>query len=159
MSGLAELVSALKGPAFRDINRELRAAAGEIAQAMAPQVSAAVARSAAPQAPAMANTVRVHSDRVPVVVVGKTNPRFGSGFTRRGSNSRARRGQLARGVVAGPLGGRRDTRAHENYYRIGRDPAWGVLGRAVTGPILATVETEYLRAYLRILRAHGFGVR
>lgn len=159
VSGLRELVTALKGPAFKDINRELRAEAKTIAQSMVPLVSAAVARSAAPQADKMAATVRVHSDRVPVVVVGKVNPRFSSGFTRRGSDSRKRRGALARGVVMGPLGGRRDTRTHENYYRIHRDPSWGVLGQAVTGPILTKVEVEYLKAYLKVLTAHGFNAK
>lgn len=159
VTGLRELVTALKGPAFKDVNRQLRGEAKTIAESMVGPVSEAVARSAAPQAHAMAATVRVHPDRVPVVVVGKVNPRFGSGFTRRGSDSRKRRGALARGVVAGPLGGRRDTRAHENYYRIRRDESWGVLGQAIAGPILAKVEVEYLKAYLKVLSDAGFTTR
>lgn len=156
VSGLRQLVTALKGPAFRDVNRELRGESKRIAQEMVPLVSAAVARSAAPQARAMAATVRVHPDRVPVVAVGKVNPRFKSGFTRRGSDSKRRRGSLAAGVVIGPLGGRRDTKTHENYYRIGRNNSWGPLGAAVRGPILDTMEVEYLKAYIKVLTAHGF---
>ena len=163
-SGVRELTSALKGPAFKDVNRQLRKAARGIASdLLVPMVRDAVAASGAPQAAAMADTVRPHSDRVPVVVVGKVNPRFASGFTRRGgtaAQSKARRGSLARGVVAGPLGGRRDTGADENYYRIPRDPSWGALGRALAdgGPIAEAGAARYLAEYLRILRAEGFDV-
>lgn len=154
VAGLAELVKVLRGPAFKDVNKELRQHARLIANDLVPAVAAAVAQSGAPQAAAMARTVRPHSDRVPVVVVGKTNPSFRSGFGRRG-NSRARRGQLALGVVAGPAGGRRATRPSENYYRIGRDRSWGPLGRALHGPILRDAEIAYLRLYIATLKAHG----
>lgn len=154
--GLTDLVKVLKGSAFKDVNRELRAHARLIAQDIVPAVQAGVRASAAPQAAAMAATVRVHSDRVPVVAVGKTNPRFQSSrFQRKGSNSRMRRGSLARGVVAGPAGGRRDTAASENYYGIARDPSWGALGRAVQGPIMRDGEIAYLRLYIATLKAHG----
>lgn len=155
MQGLKELVQALKGPAFKDVNKELRAGARLIAADIAPRVAKAVAASGAPQAAAMSKTVRPHSDRVPVVVVGKTNPRFRSGFARRGSDSRRRRGALALGVVSGPAGGKRSTRANENYYRIRRDPSWGPLGAALAGPILADVEVAYLKLYIGVLKAHG----
>lgn len=160
--GLDELVRALKGPAFKDVNRELRQHARRIAtEALLPNVTDAVARSAAPQAAAMSQTVRVHSDRVPVVVVGKTNPKFGTGFARKGESAaqrRLRRGSLARGVVVGPLGGRRDTRASENYYRIGRDPSGGPLGVALRagGSVMDAGRAAYLKAYMDTLRKHGF---
>lgn len=159
VDGLKPLVAALKGPAFRDVNKELRKHARLIANDMAPLVAAAVRKSHAPQAAAMSATVRPHSDRVPVVVVGKTNPRFSSGFSRRGSNSRARRGALARGVVSGPAGGKRSTRANENYYRIRRDPSWGPLGDAIDGPILRDAEVAYLKLYIAALKAHGFDAK
>lgn len=156
--GLTDLVSALKGPAFRQVNKELRASAKVIATGMLPTVRSAVTKSRAPQAKAMANTVRVHSDRVPVVVVGKVNPRFaGSKF--RGGNTKRRRGAMALGVVSGPLGGRRDTTAHENYYRISRDRSWGPLGQAIRGPVTRDAETAYLKAYIAILKAHGFDAK
>lgn len=155
VTGLHELVRDLKGPLFRDVNRELRANARLVASDMAPMVAAAVRKSGAPQADALAATVRPHSDRVPVVVVGKVNPRFRSGFGR-GGDSRRRRGSLARGVVAGPAGGKRATRASENYYRIRRDEGWGALGDAVQGPILRDVEVAYLKLYVATLKAHGF---
>ena len=162
--GLRELTAALKGPAFKDVNSELRRAARGIANdVLVPLVSQAVASSGAPQAAAMAATVRAHSDRVPVVVVGKVNPRFSSGFRRPGGSaaqSKARRGSMARGVVSGPLGGRRDTRADENYYRIPRDPSWGALGRALSegGQIVEAGTQRYLDEYLTILRRAGFDV-
>lgn len=155
--GLKGYVTALKGPLFRDVNQALRFEARDIADAIVPAVADAVRASAAPQADAMSRTIRTHNDRVPVVVVGKTNPRFKNHkFARRGSDSRRRRGAMALGVIAGPLGGRRDTKAHENYYKIPRDPTWGPLGAMIRGPIMRQVEIEYLRAYLRILKAHGF---
>lgn len=161
--GLNELVRALRGPAFRDVNKELRAFSRLIAADIAPMVADAVRASGAPQAAALATTVRPHSDRVPVVVVGKTNPRFGSGFGHKGEDAgrrRLRRGSLARGVVAGGLGGKRSTPAAENYYRIPRDPSWGELGRRLrTGGIITEKCADlYLRGYLGILRAHGFDV-
>lgn len=161
--GLNELVRALKGPAFRDVNRELRTFARQIATDLTPLVADAVRASGAPQAAAVATTVRPHSDRVPVIVVGKTNPRFATGFRHKGEDSgriRLRRGALARGVVAGPAGGKRSTPAAENYYQISRDPSWGELGRRLrTGGILTEAAADlYLRGYLGILRAHGFDV-
>ena len=168
VDGLADLTRALRGPAFKDVNRQLRASSRAIAaEVLLPLVRQAVAASGAPQAGAMADTVRVHSDRVPVVVVGKVNPRFTSGF-RRGKGggdgsaraSKMRRGSLARGVVMGPLGGRRDTPATENYYRIGRDPSGGALGRALRdgGTVAEAGTARYLAEYVRVLRGAGFDV-
>ena len=161
VTGLRELVRELRGPAFRDVNRELRAHSRTIATDLAPLISSAVARSNAPQAAAMAATVRVHSDRVPVVVVGKTNPRFASGFGHKGESAgsrKLRRGSLAHGVVYGPLGGRSSTAAAENYYRIARDPGGGPLGQALreSGPIFKQAADLYCRIYLAVLRAHGW---
>ena len=159
VTGLRPLVQVLKGPAFRDINKELRQHSKVIAADIAPLVSAAVARSGAPQSAAMAATVRPHSDRVPVVVVGKVNPRFSSRFTRPGSDSKRRRGAMALGVVSGPRGGKRSTRAHENYYHRPRDPSWGSLGKAMQGPIMRQAEITYLRLYIATLKAHGLDAR
>lgn len=163
--GLNELVADLRGPMWRDVNRELRGEAKTIAGTLVPTVAQAVAASGAPQAGAVAATVRAHSDRVPVVVVGKTNPRL-PGFTRRGprkdggprADVKARRGQIAHGVVYGPLGGRRQTGARENYYSIGRDTTGGPLGRALSdaGPAFDAACEEYLAAFLRVMHRHGW---
>ena len=163
--GLDTLVRDLRGPMWRDVNRELRGEAKQIAATLAPIVAAAVAQSGAPQAAAVAATVRAHSDRVPVVVVGKTNPRLG-GFTRRGprkdggprADVKLRRGSLAHGVVYGPLGGRRHTGVQENYYRIGRDTTGGPLGRALAdaGPAFDKACDEYLAAFLTVMGRHGW---
>jgi len=157
ITGLRPLVAQLKGPIFRDLNAELRAYSKLIAADLVPHVADAVRRSGAPQAAAMSATVRVHSDRVPVVVVGKVNPRFSSRFTRPGSNSKLRRGSLAHGVVYGPKGGKRSTSAHENYFKIPRDNSGGALGRSVrTGPVFDQACELYLRYFLKTMTAHGF---
>ena len=158
VTGLTGLVKQLKGPMFADVNRELRAVSRLIASDLIPEVQAAVRRSGAPQAAAMANTVRVHSDRVPVVAVGKVNPKFSTRFTRRGSNSKLRRGSIAHGVVYGPLGGKRATPAHENYYAPQmRDSSGGALGASMrTGPIYDQACEAYLKQWLAIMKHHGF---
>jgi hypothetical protein len=156
--GLDAYLKPLKGKAFKDVNRELRQFSKLIAADIKPLVEDGVAASPAPQAAAMSKTVRVHSDRVPVLVVGKVNPRFRSGF-RRGSDSRKRRGALAAGVVKGGKGGRRSTARAENYYAPQqRDESWGALGRALrnNGPILREAEDAYLRFYMATLKRYGF---
>lgn len=159
ITGLNELVRTLKGPLFRDVNRELRTSARAIAQDLVPHVQAAVRQSQAPQAEAMAGTVRAHSDRVPVVVIGKTNPKFRSGFRRRGQSAQAaklRRGALAHGVVYGPKGGKKSTRPHENYYRIARSTSGGAVGRAIDGRVMDKATDAYLAAFADVMRRHGF---
>jgi hypothetical protein len=155
--GLRGLVAELKGPLFKDLNRELRQFSKLIAADLVPEVQKAVRRSAAPQADAMARTVRVHSDRVPVVVVGKVNPRFrGSKF--RGGDTKRRRGALAHGVVYGPKGGRRDTPADENYYAPQqRDESGGALGQSLrTGPLWDEATAAYLKYFEAAAKQHGF---
>jgi hypothetical protein len=155
ITGLQPLVRQLRGPAFRDVNRELRAVSKLIATDLLPEVRAAVAASGAPQAAAMAATTRVHSDRVPVVAVGKVNPKFTTKF--RGGDTKRRRGSLAHGVVYGPLGGKKTTPAHENYYRVGRDPSGGALGASMrTGPIYDRACEAYLKQWLAVMKHHGF---
>lgn len=155
ITGLRPLVTQLRGPAFKDVNRELRAVSKLIASDLLPEVRAAVAASGAPQAAAMAATARVHSDRVPVVAVGKVNPKFSTRF--RGGDTKRRRGALAHGVVYGPLGGKRSTTARENYYRIGRDSSGGALGASMrTGPIYDKACEAYLKQWLAIMKHHGF---
>lgn len=165
VTGLDAYVRPLRGKVFKDVNRELRVAAKRIAGDIRPEVEQAVKESRAPQAPAMARTVRVHSDRVPVVVIGKVNPRFATTKFRRAGQSaqqsKMRRGALAHGVVYGPRGGRKDTRAAENYYRIGRDDSGGPVGRSVAsrGPAMRKAQDAYLREYVAILRRYGFTVK
>jgi hypothetical protein len=156
VTGLTGLVRELKGPLFKDLNRELRQFSKLIAADLVPHVEQAVRASAAPQAQALARTVRVHSDRVPVVVVGKVNPKFKSSRFK-GGNTKRRRGALAHGVVYGPLGGRRDTKAHEDYYHIPRDESGGPLGRSVrTGPVWDEACAAYLKYFEAAARHHGF---
>ena len=164
VTGLDAYVRPLKGKVFKDVNRELRVASKRIATEIRPTVEDATRASRAPQAAAMSRTVRVHSDRVPVVAIGKVNPRFAKPFRRSGQTakqSKMRRGALAHGVVYGPKGGRRSTSAAENYYRISRDDSGGPVGRAVrgSGATLDAARAAYKREYLAILRRYGFDVR
>jgi hypothetical protein len=164
VTGLQSYVKPLKGKVFKDVNRELRVVSKKIAADILPIVEQATRSSQAPQAAAMSRTVRVHSDRVPVVVIGKVNPRFARPFRRPGQSaaeSKRRRGALAHGVVYGPRGGRRDTSAAENYYRIPRDDSGGPVGRSVTssGAAMDQARESYLREYVRVLRHYGFDVR
>lgn len=159
ITGLQPLVAQLNGPMFRDVNRELRAVSRLIALDLIPEVQAAVRRSGAAQAAAMADTVRAHSDRVPVIVIGKVNPRFSTRFTRKGPNSasKARRGSLAHGVVYGPAGGARSTPEAENYYRIPRDDTGGPVGGSLRhGPIFDKACDAYLKQWLATMQHHGF---
>lgn len=149
----------MKGPLYKDVNGELRRFAYLIAKDMVPAVVDAVRESNAPQAAAVARTVRAHSDRVPVVVVGKTNPWSGRKWKRKSTSTRTsklRRGSIAHGVVYGPKGGRPDTRPQENYYRIPRDESGGSLGRALRGDILERACDAYLQVYASVMRHHGF---
>lgn len=171
LQGLGDLVSGLRGREFKDVNRALRNHARVIADHCVPAVKVAVARSQAPQAAAMVPTVDSVRDRIPVISIGKTNPKLKK-FTRRGAtrksgkprtggfDSKARRGALAHGVVYGPLGGKRNTTARENYYRIGRNANGGNVGKALTesGAVFRQAEIAYLEAYLDILKAAGFDV-
>ena len=161
VEGLQPLVRVLKGPLYRDVNKELRQYATLIAKDLVPEVQRLVAASGAPQAAAVARTVRAHSDRVPVVVVGKTNPFGGKKWKRKSTTpatSKLRRGSIAHGVVYGPKGGRRDTPPNENYYRISRDDTGGALGRALQegGPLWDQACDAYLKVYASVMRHHGF---
>lgn len=157
--GLVSLVRELKGPAFRQVNYALRQYARDIAEEVRPHVALLVAMSPAPQSTAMAQTVRTKPDRVPVIVIGKVNPKFkGSKFSRPGQDSKKRRGSLAHGVVYGPKGGKRSTTADENYYAPQqRDDSGGAIGRSVkSGTVFELAAEAYVAAYLDILTHHGF---
>jgi len=157
IEGLTDLVRQLKGPAFRDVNQSLRAEARGIADEIRPHVEALVAASGAPQSHAMSKTVRTKSDRVPVIIIGRVNPKFSKRFTRTNSDSKERRGSIAHGIIYGPKGGKRSTATHENYYRKPRDDSGGSFGHAVrTGRVFDLACEEYLKAFLAILTHYGF---
>jgi hypothetical protein len=156
--GLKAWVVALKGPAFKDVNRALRAEAYQIAKSLEPEVEAAVRTSRAPQAQVMSKTVRAKSDRVPVLSIGAVNPRFSTPFTRRGTgNSRQRRGAIAHGVVYGTKGGRRP--GGGDYYHIRRDNTGGPVGRyMLNGPAFDAATDAYFAAYRKILAEAGINL-
>jgi hypothetical protein len=162
VTGLVELVAQLKGPAFRDVNQAMRPMARSIADELRPHVELALRLSPAPQAKAMAGTVRTKSDRVPVMVIGATNPKFSAHkFTHKGETARQRklrRGSLAHGVIFGPKGGKRSTAADENYYAPQqRDDSGGPLMRSMrTGALYDRAVKAYMDGYLHILTHYGF---
>lgn len=154
--GLTAWVTALKGPAFRQVNNALRSEAYLIAQSLVPDVERAVRLSRAPQATAMVKTVRAKRDRVPVLSIGAVNPKFRSGFTRRGStvSSKKRRGAIAHGVVYGTKGGH--LKGGGDYYRIPRDESGGPVGRyMVNGPGFDAAVDAYFVAYRKVLADAG----
>lgn len=153
VTGLRELVAELKGPMFKNVNKELRQYSKLIATDIKPLVEQGVRESSAPQADALAKTVRVVSDRVPVVSVGRTNPPL-KGWRGKGTaaGNKRRRGAMAHGVVYGGF--------TPNYYVKGRDDTGGSLGKALqaNGKILKEAEELYLRFYFATLKAHGWGM-
>lgn len=162
VTGLKDLVREMRGRRFSDVNFALREMATGIARELEPQVSDALRRSPAPQAKAMANTVRAKRDRIPVIVVGRVNPKFTTHkFGHKGESAaqrKLRRGSLAHGVVYGPLGGKRTTKADENYYAPQeRDPSGGVLGQEMSGGALFEEACRvYLEAFEQIMTHYGF---
>jgi hypothetical protein len=158
--GLTPLVKTLKGSLYKDVNKELRMFAKLIAQDMVPDVQNAVRESGAPQASDVALSVRAISDRVPVVVIGKTNPFPAKKWRRKGTtarSSKARRGSMAHGVVYGPKGGRPDTTPDENYYRILRSDSGGRVGAALRGgKFMDDAADANLKVYASVMRHHGF---
>jgi hypothetical protein len=159
VTGLVGLVQQLKGPLFKNVNQELRHVAPLIAQDVVPHIRLAVSMSRAPQAHAMAGTVRVKRDRVPVVLIGKVNPKFQhSKFTRKGSDSARRRGSIAHGIIYGPNGGHQPPRkGGQNFYKIPRDDSGGALARTLEhGPAVRAATEAYLREFMQVMQRHGF---
>jgi hypothetical protein len=72
-SDVLPLLKALNGVSAelrQNANKRLRAAAGDCARGLLPELQASAARSATPQARLVASTARVSSDRIPVVQLG-----------------------------------------------------------------------------------------
>lgn len=102
-NGLDRVLSALDDlskPEKTLNNAIMRDMSHTAAQQLVPLVQSAVNRSPAPQARALAGTVRAKRDRMIVVKIGATNPKL-SGF-RRASGNKVWRGSLAWGVAVGP---------------------------------------------------------
>ena len=81
-------------------NAVMRDLSGQAAERLKPIVEAGIRRSPAPQAEALAATVRTKRDRMIVLRVGATNPKL-SGM-RRSAGNKQWRGSLAWGVAVGP---------------------------------------------------------
>jgi hypothetical protein len=141
--------SDLEADLRRDATRDLRERAWPIAQDLAVEVREVIRSSSAPQARAVAETVRPKRDRVPLVRVGATIPKL-SGFRRGSKHNRAAKVSVAYGVEFGGAGGHRDGPGNVDLYRGG--------GHALTGALtrLTVVATETYREQLfGVMRRYG----
>lgn len=167
------MLKKLKGREFRQVNSELRDQARFIADGIVPEVRAALKHSNAPQAPDFVRTVASKRDRIPVVVIGSTNPTL-SKFSRRGPRKDGRprqtgpwrKGAMAYGVVFGPAGPGKRTAPQsasgwrQPNYGIPRNESGGAVMRAIrSGPAFQAAAREYTAAYKRVLRMNGFEVK
>ena len=97
MDGLVETLGAfraLSGDLRSETNAELRAAAGVCAGGLVRQLVAAASSSGVPVAPRVARSIRVKSDRIPVISIG--------GATKVGTGKRGHAGALVWGSEQGP---------------------------------------------------------
>lgn len=144
----------LHGYAKRDFNTQMRDYAGTIARALLPDAIAAMRRSPAPQAEAVADTARVKRDRVPAITFGMVKPKL-SGFTKRHPGNRKASASVAWGAEYGPLGGHRSgPRQGANFYGVARNTS----GYGVTpvtregGSVFAEATAEFEQVLTEQLR-------
>lgn len=131
MDGMAETIKAVQG-LERELrtgaNKELRAAAGRTAGGLAADLQRAAVSSGVPVAPRVASSVRVKSDRLPVVVLGGPK-RVGGG------GDRAPAARLLWGSEQGP-------KSDPNRFAVEPNPAgyWiaPTVARFRDGPALDT---------------------
>jgi hypothetical protein len=169
--GLQPLLKGLRGRQFHDVNTALRDEARWIADQIVPEVVQALTLSNAPQAPGFGRTVKSKRDRIPIVVIGRTNPGLKK-FSRRGprkdgkarQNPKWRRGAMAHGIIYGPRSGGRSSPApagasKPGNYGIPRNPSGGAVMRSIrSGRAYRGATDAYLNAYIRVLRRAGFNV-
>lgn len=129
------------------VTRDLSSSA---ASSLVPIVQRGVRMSPAPQAAAVAATVRPKRDRMIVVVVGATNPRL-SGWRRRAANKRYR-GSIAWGVERGNFPGTRN-----EYGGIGRSAGYGVA--RVLPDLIDKAGQAYADIVLSVVSRSGWPVR
>lgn len=173
VKGLLPLLKKLNGREFRQVNSELRDQARFIADGIVPEVKRAVVLSRAPQAEDFVRTVASKRDRIPVVVIGSTNPTL-TKFSRRGPRKDGRprqtgpwrKGAMAYGIVFGPAGkGKRTAPPSASgwrnpNYKIARNESGGAVMRSIhSGPAFRAAAREYAAAYKKVLRRNGFKVR
>lgn len=100
----------------KNTNAQLREAAKECANDLALLLKANTIGSPAPQTRLVASSIKVKSDRTPVVQVGGTK-RVGRAYkSRKGGTRRAPAGQLLWGVEFGDKAGRFASRNSEGYW-------------------------------------------
>ena len=172
VKGLQSLVRGLQGREFRDVNSALRDRAGWIAAEIVPEVQQALKLSNAPQAEAFVRTVKSKRDRIPIVVIGRTNPALPK-WSRRGPRmcgqprqySKWRRGAMAHGIIYGPKRGGRTApppsgASRPGNYGISRREDGGAVMRSIkSGAAYRGATRAYLTAYTATLRRAGFNVK
>lgn len=141
MDGMMETLKSVRGLADaldrKEANAELRAAAKETASGLAVGLVAAASSSGVPVAPRVARSIRVKSDRLPVVSIG--------GPTKVGSGKNGSAGALVWGSEQGPKG-------DPNHFGVAPNASGYWIGPTVQrwteGPAL----DNYRRAVAAILR-------
>ena len=143
IDGMMETLKAFRGldaDLRSETNKDLRAAAGKCAGGLAAQLVQAASSCGVPVAPRVAQSVRVKSDRIPVVSIG--------GAKKVGSGKRGHAGALVWGSEQGP-------KSDPNRFAVGPNAAgyWiaPTTNRFADGPALDV----YRRAVFDLLQKHG----
>jgi hypothetical protein len=144
IDGLAETIKAVqtleREYARPAANKQLRAAARECATPLAAALTVAASASGVPVAPRVARSIRVKSDRLPVVTIG--------GATKVGSGKRSAAAALVWGSEQGP-------KSEPNRFAVDANPAgyWiaPTVARFGEGPAVEA----YKRAVYEILKDAG----
>jgi hypothetical protein len=143
IDGLIETIGAVRGlesDLRSQTNKELRTAARECATRLAANLSRAAEQSGVPVAPRVAKSIRVKSDRVPVVVVG--------GPKKVGSGKRGAAAALVWGSEHGP-------KSDPNRFGVAPDPAGYWIAPTVAAFSGSQALSVYKRAVYEILRERG----
>jgi hypothetical protein len=144
VDGLTETLKAFQGlekDLRRTANGELRQAAGECAGQLAIQLRGAASSSGVPVAPRVARSIRVKSDRLPVVTVG--------GYAKVGRTG-AIAAKLLWGSERGPAGG-----GEVNHFAVPRNPSGYWLAPTIDRFRNTGALTVYKRSVYQIMRKWG----
>jgi len=144
LEGMQETIGAVRSlerDLRRETNRELRSAAGECARSLVERLHVAAAASGVPVAQRVARSLKVKSDRLPVVSIGGT---------RRVGRSGAIAAKLLWGSEHGPADG-----ADRNRFGVGRDTSGYWIAPTVERFASSSAIDVYRRAVYRILHKSG----
>lgn len=143
VDGLLETLKAVRGIADalerKETNQELRHAARLSAGGLAADLARAASASGVPVAPRVASSIKVKSDRIPVVAIG--------GPKKVGTGKRGAAGALIWGSEHGP-------KSDPNRFAVGPNSAGYWIAPTVARFGSSAALDNYRRAVYEILRAH-----